>query len=55
MTLGTSQSLGALARVFGPPSGTTLFQFAGPSAPYWVSGLMIAAVTWVRLVPRTKT
>jgi multidrug resistance protein len=49
VTLGTTQSLGALARVFGPPSGTTLFQFAGPSAPYWVSGLMIGAVAWVKL------
>lgn len=52
VTLGTAQSLGALARVFGPPSGTTLFQFAGPTAPYWASGLMIAAVAWVRLGPR---
>lgn len=27
LTMGTSQSLGALARVLGPPSGTGLFQF----------------------------
>ncbi|MCC6476461.1 MFS transporter [bacterium] len=49
LTLGTSQSLSALARVFGPPSGTLLFQFFGPSAPYYSSALLIGAVAFVRL------
>ena len=49
LTMGTAQSLGALARVFGPPSGTGLFQFFGPSAPYFVGGLLMALVSLIRL------
>lgn len=53
LTMGTAQSLGALARVFGPPSGTGLFQLFGPSAPYFVGGLLIAAVSWIRIGKKT--
>ncbi len=53
LTMGTAQSLGALARVFGPPSGTGLFQLFGPSAPYFVGGLLIASVSWIRIGKKT--
>lgn len=49
LTLGTSQSLSALARVFGPPSGTMLFQFFGTSAPYFSSAALLGAVAFIRL------
>lgn len=49
LTMGTAQSIAALGRVFGPPSGTALFQFVGLSAPYWVGGLMMGAVALVKL------
>lgn len=52
LTMGTAQSLAALARVFGPPSGTALFQFFGPSAPYLVGGLLMASVSWIRMSGR---
>ena len=49
LTMGTAQSLGALARVFGPPSGTGLFQIFGPSAPYLVGGILMAGVLLVEI------
>ncbi len=49
LTMGAAQSIAALGRVFGPPSGTALFQFVGLSAPYWVGGLMMGAVALVKL------
>lgn len=49
LTMGTAQSLGALARVFGPPSGTGLFQLFGPSAPYYVGGVLMASIAWVKM------
>lgn len=52
LTMGTAQSIAALGRVLGPPSGTALFQFYGPSAPYVVGGLLIASVSWIKLSNR---
>jgi DHA1 family tetracycline resistance protein-like MFS transporter len=49
LTMGTAQSLGALARVLGPPSGTGLFQFLGTSAPYFVGGILMAGASLVKL------
>jgi len=49
LTMGTAQSLAALGRVFGPPSGTALFQYVGLAAPYWCSGILIALASLVRI------
>ncbi|MBK6909558.1 MAG: MFS transporter [bacterium] len=49
LTMGTAQSIGALGRVFGPPSGTALFQFVGLSAPYWCGGLLIGAISLLKI------
>ncbi|MCB9366067.1 MAG: MFS transporter [Calditrichaeota bacterium] len=49
LTLGTAQSVASLGRVFGPPSGTALFQYVGLAAPYWVGALMVGAVATVKL------
>lgn len=47
--LGISQSLGSLARILGPLWGGLMFDYGGPSAPYWTTALLMLAVTVVSL------
>ena len=41
VTLGTTQSLSALGRVFGPAFGTLLFGAISISAPFWIGSLLL--------------
>ncbi len=41
LTLGTTQSLSALGRVFGPALGTFLFGAISLSAPFWIGSLLL--------------
>lgn len=41
-TLGSAQSMSALARAFGPALGGVLYQTVTPSAPFYVSGALLA-------------
>ncbi len=44
MVMGVSQSAGSLARIVGPLIAGTLFQFAGPNAPYYAGGMVMIVV-----------
>ncbi len=48
-TLGVTQSLGALARVFGPAWGGLFFDLYGPAAPYWSGGTLLVLAGGVGL------
>jgi DHA1 family tetracycline resistance protein-like MFS transporter len=51
--LGISQSLGSLARILGPLWGGVLFDYGGPSAPYWTTAALMLLATYVGLsLPR---
>jgi len=54
--LGVSQSLGALARIFGPLWGGLLFDHAGPAGPYVTTGALMGVATAVAwsLAPRIR-
>jgi multidrug resistance protein len=54
--LGVSQSLGALARIFGPLWGGLLFDHAGPAGPYITTAAVMGATTAVAwsLAPRIR-
>lgn len=43
LTLSTSQSFDSLARTVGPVTAGALFQYVGPSSPYLVSSVVMAA------------
>ena len=43
--LGVSQSLGSLARIFGPLWGGLLFDHAGPAGPYVTTAAVMAVAT----------
>ena len=45
--LGVSQSLGSLARIFGPLWGGLLFDHAGPAGPYVTTAALMAVATGV--------
>ena len=54
--LGISQSLGSLARILGPLWGGVLFDYGGPSAPYWSTAalMLIAACVGLSLPHRVR-
>jgi DHA1 family tetracycline resistance protein-like MFS transporter len=56
-TLGTLQSLSALARVLGPAIGGVLYQGIAPGAPYFAGaiGMLVAAFLALGLRPVTAT
>lgn len=47
--LGISQSVGSLARILGPLWGGVLFDYGGPSAPYWTTAALMLVATYVGL------
>ncbi len=44
--LGLSQSLGSLARILGPLWGGLMFDYGGPSAPYWTTAALMLGATF---------
>jgi len=48
--LGTNQSLSALARVVGPAAGGVLYASVGPSAPFFVGSVVVAASVGLAVV-----
>lgn len=59
LNLGTTQSLSALGRVIGPAFGTLLFGSISFAAPFWTSGILMAAALTLLVVsyqslPSTK-
>ena len=48
-TLGISQAVGSLARILGPLWGGVLFDYGGPSAPYWTTAALMLVATYVGL------
>jgi MFS family permease len=57
MTLGSLQSLSALARVLGPATGGLLYQIISPSTPYYAGalGMLLAAFLTVGMHPVAGT
>lgn len=49
-TLGVSQSMGSLARVFGPSMGGWFFDVFGVPAPYWSGGILMLACALLSIV-----
>ena len=47
--LGISQSLGSLARILGPLWGGLMFDYGGPSAPYWTTAALMLGATYLGL------
>jgi predicted MFS family arabinose efflux permease len=56
LTLGTLQSLSALARVLGPAAGGLLYQAIAPTAPYVAGAIGMIAAAWLslRLAPLAR-
>jgi MFS family permease len=53
-TMGITQGIGALGRVLGPPTGTAMFQWISPAAPYWFGSMLMFAATAVSLFQLRK-
>ena len=47
--LGVSQSVGSLARILGPLWGGVMFDYGGPSTPYWTTAALMLVATYVGL------
>ncbi|MFN8625119.1 MAG: MFS transporter [Candidatus Binatia bacterium] len=52
--LGISQSLGSLARILGPLWGGLMFDFGGPSAPFWTTAALMLGATYLGLSRRQQ-
>jgi DHA1 family tetracycline resistance protein-like MFS transporter len=52
--LGISQSLGSLARILGPLWGGVMFDYGGPSAPYWTIAALMLVAAYVGLSVRPQ-
>jgi multidrug resistance protein len=57
-TMGITQGFSALGRVVGPPSGTALFQWISPAAPFAFGGILLlgtftTTVIWLRKLTRS--
>ncbi len=52
--MGSNQSMGALARVFGPLVGGFLFQHVGRGAPFWMAGALMVAAAGLSVVAGRK-
>ena len=48
--LGVTQSTSSFARVFGPPTAGILFEYRGPSTPYFVGGAVMVVVMLLAVV-----
>ena len=54
-TLGASQSMGSLARMFGPAMGGFLYGHVGARSPYWAAAMGMALALLLALTLPTKS
>jgi MFS family permease len=54
-TLGASQSMASLARMFGPAMGGFLYGHVGPRSPYWAAATGMSLALLIALTLPTKS